>query len=582
MTKPFTELVQDIRRSGRLRAGAALLAQGYLAQGADWVGSIALKDGSSVPVLVRLPEQFPDALPEIHLRSVPNAHLAHVERSGKICIAPTTGTLIDADRPEAIIFDALSRAVDVLNNKNSPQQTNEILAEFLAYWADPAVLTVLSICPPDRVSGPACVGQLGGTPATALFAADGDAVRAWSQATGKALKSVDDAFFVRLRTSPPPPPFGSSITLRELLELVEAHALPGAKDALRAWLVARELPAVVVLSAPLGRAGDDVVFGAVVPQLSTAEASAVQKGFRPGKVPPELMMKRVLSNAITRIEVARADPGFVLPRGGADLRLRDRTVALIGCGSVGSYLAQALAAHGVGTLILIDPETLVASNLHRHVLGAAHLGVPKTIGLQQVLLSRFPHLVVRSFSQSVQQVLDTDPAEVLSSDLVISAMGHETLERRLNGLFVGQVRRLHVWLEPFGVGGHVLSLSDQRAGCFNCLFRDDPIFGLVNMASLVLPGQNFQRSLGGCSGTFTPFGPGDAEQAALNACREAVAVLRDKERPHVLLSWVASAELFLAEGFRLSPRGKALAPERLYRTLEFVRPDCRICSGGAA
>ncbi|MGN0313826.1 MAG: ThiF family adenylyltransferase [Fusicatenibacter sp.] len=50
------------------------------------------------------------------------------------------------------------------------------------------------------------------------------------------------------------------------------------------------------------------------------------------------------------------------------LRLRNARVAVFGIGGVGSYVAEALARSGIGTLILVDSDTVSLTNLNRQLL----------------------------------------------------------------------------------------------------------------------------------------------------------------------------------------------------------------------
>lgn len=580
MTRPFAAHVQGMRESARTRAGTALAALGFTGDGDRWAGNISLSDGSSLPVHVALPPSFPDALPEVFLRFKPSSHIAHVERSGKICIAPKSGILIDADRPEAIVTQALSKAAAVLQKRNSADQPQELASEFLAYWSEPAPTTLLSTCPPDSATGPVCLVRLSKNGSLSLAAPSRDAASDWTGATGKQITAVEDAFFIRLDSLPPLPSFGERTTLRGFLSLVDANAAPDGSKALKAWLKSHGFPATVMLSAPLNEKGH-VEFACTIPKLSPRAAAKVERGFRKGHVPNAIIVPRASAEPVVRLGVSRVDPGYVLPRGGADPLLREKTVAIVGCGSVGSHVAQALAVAGVGTLVLIDPDILLADNIHRHVLGAAHIGQLKTAGLEMVLRGRFPHLLVKPFPEEIESILDVDKNAVLCADLIILALGDETLERRLNALLHGETRRIHVWLEPLGVGGHVLSLAKEGTGCLACLYRRDDTYGLVNMASLVEPGQSFQQSLAGCAGTFTPFGSLDAEEASLHASREAIAVLRGERVGPSLLSWASSKEHFLTAGHRLSRLGQSLAEETLDRKPHFARSDCPICGVNA-
>src|SRR5215467_5023718 len=69
-------------------------------------------------------------------------------------------------------------------------------------------------------------------------------------------------------------------------------------------------------------------------------------------------------------------------------RLLDAHVAIVGCGALGSFQAEALARAGVGRLTIIDRDYVEPSNLQRQWLfdeadGAA--GLPKAIAAERSL-----------------------------------------------------------------------------------------------------------------------------------------------------------------------------------------------------
>ncbi len=61
-------------------------------------------------------------------------------------------------------------------------------------------------------------------------------------------------------------------------------------------------------------------------------------------------------------------------------RLKNAHVAIFGLGGVGGYVAEALARSGVGTLELIDHDTISLTNLNRQILATQ-----STIGMDKVL-----------------------------------------------------------------------------------------------------------------------------------------------------------------------------------------------------
>ena len=69
-------------------------------------------------------------------------------------------------------------------------------------------------------------------------------------------------------------------------------------------------------------------------------------------------------------------------------------VAIVGCGSLGSALADILVRAGVGRLTLIDPEVLRVENLGRHILTSRDVGQPKAYALARRLLEVNPELDV--------------------------------------------------------------------------------------------------------------------------------------------------------------------------------------------
>ena len=71
----------------------------------------------------------------------------------------------------------------------------------------------------------------------------------------------------------------------------------------------------------------------------------------------------------TSIFIKRQDKAFLLERAGGDLKLQSKRVVLVGCGAVGSYIAQEIAKTGIQELVLIDHDKFEANNLYRHTLG---------------------------------------------------------------------------------------------------------------------------------------------------------------------------------------------------------------------
>jgi hypothetical protein len=89
-------------------------------------------------------------------------------------------------------------------------------------------------------------------------------------------------------------------------------------------------------------------------------------------------------------------PDRLQARGRLPEPLRTQSVAIIGCGALGSMIAELLARAGVTHLTLIDGDELVAGNLVRHVLTSSHLGCGKAIALAERLRQISPSLQIEA------------------------------------------------------------------------------------------------------------------------------------------------------------------------------------------
>lgn len=79
-------------------------------------------------------------------------------------------------------------------------------------------------------------------------------------------------------------------------------------------------------------------------------------------------------------------------------RLKESRVAVFGIGGVGGYTAETLARAGVGTLDLVDSDTISVTNINRQLL-AAHstVGRLKVEVARQRILDIWPDAVVNTF-----------------------------------------------------------------------------------------------------------------------------------------------------------------------------------------
>lgn len=543
-----------------------------------FVGILSCGEWGDFRAEVSLPEDFPFALPSVFInRKTLKARIPHVERNGKLCVAPNTGILIDAAKPESIIRETLERARQILINGFTEKNREDFLEEFLAYWNPSEDIT--SICSAGKSSRVISLTTFARREKmVTLVADDFESAQSWTMQMDTKCGKREEAFFLFAETAFYPPDFEQALYNGEIDQWLPLIISKESLKAFKLWLVETRLPATTILSLPVKNESERMLIGVKFEQITGNEAEKARKGFSTlSRVPALLAIRRARKTKATKMNVERFDPSYIMPRGGTTENLFAKTIALIGCGSIGSHLATKLAALGVGTLRLIDNQVLEAENIHRHALGVADIGTNKAAGVAKFINRNYPHLITECRTEQIQDLIEQRPEFITDSDLVLIALGDETLELRLNDSLNLAMKRIHVWVEPLSIGGHLLLTGLEQVGCYRCLFIDDPVLGLYNQTAFAAPGQSFQKSFSGCAGVFTPFSAVDADRAANEAATLAARVLLGKEVKNSIISWRGYDEDFTGAGYYLSNRGKMFKTGERRIEFEFLNQNCPQC-----
>lgn len=145
------------------------------------------------------------------------------------------------------------------------------------------------------------------------------------------------------------------------------------------------------------------------------------------------------------------------------------SVGIVGVGSIGGYLADSLAAAGVGTIHLIDPDRLQRHNVARHVLGDEDIGRLKVTAVRERLLQRHAHTDVRALALDVEghadlirPLFDACDLIAVASDGVLSRSVANHLARTAGKPIV------FVAVHENGAVGEVVRVRSGD-GCLTCL-----------------------------------------------------------------------------------------------------------------
>ncbi len=96
--------------------------------------------------------------------------------------------------------------------------------------------------------------------------------------------------------------------------------------------------------------------------------------------------------------------------GGAGQKaLKNAKVLVVGAGGLGAPVLQYLAAVGVGTIGVIDNDTVENTNLHRQVIHKdASIGMPKVFSAQREMMAQNPFITVRPYNRTLDETVAAD------------------------------------------------------------------------------------------------------------------------------------------------------------------------------
>lgn len=159
------------------------------------------------------------------------------------------------------------------------------------------------------------------------------------------------------------------------------------------------------------------------------------------------------------------------------MSLRKAIVTVIGCGALGSVIAETLARAGIGTLHLVDRDYVEFSNLQRQQLFTeqdAHNMVPKVVAAEKRLLEIRSDMKLHTYLENADNVL----MEQLAAECHLIMDATDNFETRLLINDVSQKYGIP-WIHGAVVGstGSVFPFIPGKSACFRCLL---PVLPAVN------------------------------------------------------------------------------------------------------
>lgn len=181
---------------------------------------------------------------------------------------------------------------------------------------------------------------------------------------------------------------------------------------------------------------------------------------------------------LTPDQVKRYSRHIIMPQIGSrgQRKLIDSKVLIVGAGGLGGPVALYLALAGVGTIGLVDFDTVDLSNLQRQVLhNTETVGMPKVVSAQQTLARYNPEVsvVAHEFPITSENAMEliaqydviVNGADNFATRYLVSDAAYLSGKTLVDGsilIFDGQV-----------------TVYEPGRGCYRCLFPEPPPPGMV-------------------------------------------------------------------------------------------------------
>ncbi|WP_418184744.1 molybdopterin-synthase adenylyltransferase MoeB [Aliarcobacter vitoriensis] len=198
-------------------------------------------------------------------------------------------------------------------------------------------------------------------------------------------------------------------------------------------------------------------------------------------------------NRLSQEEITRYSRHLILPEVGLEgqLKLKNSKVLVVGSGALGSPVLLYLSAAGVGTIGLIDFDTLDESNLQRQIIHSTKfIGKSKVSSANNRINEINPNINVVAINEKLtsQNAIDI----IKDFDIVVDGTDNFQTRYLINDTCV-MLNKPFVYGAIFRFEGQTTVFNSNNSACYRCIFPTPPKAGQVPSCSEagvlgVLPG----------------------------------------------------------------------------------------------
>jgi adenylyltransferase/sulfurtransferase len=178
-------------------------------------------------------------------------------------------------------------------------------------------------------------------------------------------------------------------------------------------------------------------------------------------------------------EVRRYSRHLIIPDVGmsGQKRLKNAKVLCVGAGGLGSPALMYLAAAGVGTLGIVEVDTVDESNLQRQIIhGQKDIGRSKAESARESVLEINPYVNVQLHEVRLDS---TNVMEIFADyDLIVDGTDNFATRYLVNDACV-LLKKPYVWGSIYRFDGQASVFWAEHGPCYRCLYPEPPPPGMV-------------------------------------------------------------------------------------------------------
>lgn len=184
-------------------------------------------------------------------------------------------------------------------------------------------------------------------------------------------------------------------------------------------------------------------------------------------------------SALTVDEVRRYSRHLIIPdvAMAGQQRLMNAKVLCVGAGGLGSPTLMYLAAAGVGTLGIVEFDTVDESNLQRQIIhGQSDIGKSKALSAKEKIAEINPNVKVVTHEVRLD---NTNVKDIFSQyDLIVDGTDNFATRYLVNDACV-LLKKPYIWGSIYRFDGQASVFWAEYGPCYRCLYPEPPPPGMV-------------------------------------------------------------------------------------------------------